>query len=129
MRLRSLIKRAETARHVRWSDVRRSGAAGLAYLAAVIVSEALGLYDWLVRQAGCTNQQAHDQRYFCPSGEHVFSIWLLFAGTLALAFLAGFPAVFSRSRRQLTLLAATQLAVVAALIWISQTASYHVHVR
>ena len=79
VRLKSLGDRVRQAGNIRWSDIRVSGPLGLGYAACLLASEAIGLYDWIYRQAGCTNPQAHDPRYFCPSGEHVISLWLLIA--------------------------------------------------
>jgi len=129
VRLKSLGDRVRQAGNIRWSDIRVSGPLGLGYAACLLASEAIGLYDWIYRQAGCTNPQAHDPRYFCPSGEHVISLWLLIAFTLVLGALVGLPAIRTHNKRDLAALAVTQLAVLGTLIWIAQESSYHVHLR
>ena len=129
VRLKSLSYRFRQAGHIRWSDIRASGPLGLGYAACLLASEALGLYDWLYRQAGCTNPEAHDPRYFCPSGAHVVSLWLLVVVTVVVGALVGLPAIRTRNKRGLAAIAVIQLAVLGTLIWIAQEPSYHVHLR
>jgi hypothetical protein len=112
----------------RWADVRATGRLGFVWIGCCAVAGALALYDWLVRQAGCTQRQAHDPAYSCPTGVHVASIWGLLAATIVLA-LVGLQPV-RRHRPQLLLpIILVQVGVIGGLAWVAHDPAFHVHLR
>lgn len=92
-----------------------------------MASVALGFYNWIFRRVGCTNQEAHDPRFYCPSSGHVITVWVPIAITVVIAVLVGRPAIRTGNKLLLMVLFFPQLAVAGLLIWIAQEASYHVH--
>lgn len=113
---------------IRWSDIRAAGALGIVWALAYAVGGALALYDWLVRQAGCTNTQSQDPSYICPSDARVFTVWGIFAATM-LATVAGVPAIRARRPYRLIPIILVQLLVIVVLVWIARNPAFHVRRR
>jgi hypothetical protein len=111
-----------------WGSIQAAGPLGFGWVACYPVGVALAIYDWAIRQAGCTNQQEHDSRYFCPSDAHVFSVWA-FAAVMVGAMLIGIGPVRRRRSDLLAVVLAVQRIAIVALAWIAQDASFHVHHR
>jgi hypothetical protein len=113
---------------VLWSDIRAAGPLGFGWVGCYAVAVPLALYDWIIRHAGCTNRQAHDPRYICPSGAHFFSVWAVSAGMMAIT-LSG---IWPLRRRRLHLLVSVivvQVIAIVALAWIAQDPAFHVQRR
>lgn len=113
---------------VRWSDVRAAGLLGFAWAALYAVAAALSLYDWMIRQAGCTNQQAYDPSYACPSGARVFAVWAVLAGGMATAAIGLWPLLRRRPRGLVPVLVA-QIVVIVVLVWIARNPAFHARHR
>jgi hypothetical protein len=113
---------------VRWSDVRAAGPLGFAWAALYGVAAALSLYDWMIRQAGCTNQQAADPSYACPSGARVFAVWAVLAGGMATAATGLWPVLRRRPRWLVPVLLA-QIVVIVVLVWIARNPVFHARHR
>jgi len=113
---------------IRWADVRGAGPLGFLWIGSYAVAAALGLYDWVFEQAGCTNPQAHNPAYSCPTGAHVASVWALLATTIASAFVGLW---FMRRRRPHLLIPVilVQMALIGCLAWVAHDPAYHVHLR
>jgi hypothetical protein len=109
---------------VRWSDVRAAGPIGFAWAALYAVAAALSLYDWMIRQAGCTNQQASDPSYACPSGARVFAVWAVLAGAMATAAIGLWP-ILGRRPRWLVPVLLAQIVVIVVLVWIARNPAFH----
>ena len=112
----------------RWADIRAAGMIGFIWIGCYAVASALGLYDWVFRQAGCTNQQAHNPAYSCPTGTHVASVW----GLLAIAIISAFVGLWPVRRRRPQLIIPiilVQIAVIASLAWVAHDPAFHVHLH
>ena len=120
---------ARVYRDFRWGDVRDAGSLGLLFAFCFFAFIALALYAWIVRQAGCTQAQAIDPRYACPSGVHVATEWALIAAGIAIGAAAGVPALYSPRRWPLVVVVSLQVALIAVFAWIAQDAAFHVHLR
>jgi hypothetical protein len=123
-RLRGINVRVD----VRWSDVRTAGPLGFAWVALYAVAAALSLYDWMIRQAGCTNQQAGDPTYACPSGARVFAVWTVLAAVMATSALGIWPILRRRPRWLIPVLLA-QIVVIVVLVWIARDPAFHARHR
>jgi hypothetical protein len=110
---------------IRWRDIRGAGALGFAWVGLYVAGGALGLYDWIIRQAGCTNQEAHDPSYICPSGARVFLVWGVFAALMGVTIVGIWP-VRRRRARLLVPIVAVQLVAVAVLAWFAGDPAFHV---
>jgi hypothetical protein len=113
---------------VHWSDVRAAGPLGFAWAALYAVAAALSLYDWMIRQAGCTNRQAYDPSYACPSGARVFAVWAVLAGGMATAAIGLWP-VLGRRPRWLVPVLLAQIVVIVVLVWIARNPAFHARHR
>jgi hypothetical protein len=113
---------------VRWSDVRTAGPLGFAWVALYAVAAALALYDWIIRQAGCTNQQAGDPNYACPSGVRVFAVWAVLAAVMATSALGIWPILRRRPHWLVPVLLA-QILEILVLVWIARNPAFHARHR
>ncbi len=113
---------------IRWADVRGAGRLGLLWIGCYAVAAALGLYDWVFEQAGCTNPQAHNPAYTCPTGAHTASGWTLLATAIASAFV-GLWAVRRRQPHLLIPVILVQVALIGCLAWVARDPAFHVHLR
>ncbi len=113
---------------VRWSDVRAAGPLGLAWGALYAVGAALSLYDWMIRHAGCTNQQASDPSYACPSGTRVFTVWAVLVGMMAATAVGLWP-ILRRRPGWLVPVLLVQIVVIVVLVWIARDPAFHARHR
>jgi hypothetical protein len=113
---------------LRWSDIRAAGVLGLAWLGCYAVAFGLAINDWIIRRAGCTNQQANDPSYICPSGTHVFATWAAFAGAVITAAIGLWP-IRQRRFGLLVPVIVAQLVAIAVLAWIAGNPQFQVRHR
>jgi hypothetical protein len=113
---------------IRWSDLRGVGVLGFVWAGCYGVGAALGLYDWIVRRAGCTNAEDGDPRYICPGDARVFSVWGLLAA-LVTTGAVGLYAIRVRRPRLLVPIVLVQVLAIVALAWIAQDPAFHVRRR
>jgi hypothetical protein len=113
---------------VHWSDVRTAGPLGFAWLALYAVGAALALYDWIIRQPGCTNQQVRDPNYACPSGIRVFTVWAVLAAVMGTSALGIWPILRRRPHWLVPVLLA-QILVILVLVWIARNPAFHARHR
>ena len=113
---------------LRWNDIPEAGALGFAWLACYAVAFGLAVYDWIIRGPGCTNQEAHDPSYICPSDTHVFATWAAFAGVVITAMIGLWP-IRQRRFGLLVPIIVAQLVAIAVLVWIAGNPEFHVRHR
>jgi hypothetical protein len=111
-----------------WSDVRAAGPLALVWEGCFAVGAVLGLYDWWVRPAGCTNLQANDPMYSCPSDAQVFSVWVLFASVILTTSIGIWPIRRRRTGLLIPIILA-QIAAILALAWIAHDPTFQAHRR
>ena len=116
------------ANWLRWSDIQAAGPIAVAWLACYAAASGLAIYDWIIRRAGCTNQEAMNPRYICPSGTHVFTTWAAFAAAAITSAIGLWPI---RTRRYVLLLPIIvgQLVAIAVLVWIATNPNFRVQHR
>jgi hypothetical protein len=112
----------------RRADVRAAATLGLVWVGCYAVGGALGLYDWIGRQAGCTNQQAHDPTYSCPTGARVFSVWAMLAAVMLVTAIGIWPVRRKRPHLLIPIILAQAVAIVV-LAWVARDPAFHVHQR
>lgn len=111
-----------------WDDVRAAGVLGWAWVGVFAVSAALFVYNWELRQAGCTNAQKADPTFDCPSDARVFVVWG-FAALAISSFMIGIWPVRRRRPRLLIPVLAVQICALVALAWIATDPAFHVQKR
>jgi hypothetical protein len=116
--------RRSNLRDVHWSDVRTAGPLGFAWMALYAAGAAIALYNWIIRQPACTNQQARDPNYACPSGIRVFTVWAVLAAIMGTSALGIWP-ILRRRPHWLVPVILAQILVILVLVWIARNPAFH----